>query len=123
MTADRTPDGTGAAPEAERRADGTVGESSSALQVRAGERVRTAQEYEEKYGRPDLRTRVAQAICGFQEPCEACREKADAVIPFVEQGPWFVPPSQRPSCPLSGEPCLSWTCLVDVCADATKEQP
>ena len=31
--------------------------------------------------------------------------------------PWLVPEMHRPSCPLSGEPCRSWTCLVDVCVD------
>lgn len=30
---------------------------------------------------------------------------------------WLVPPSQRPTCPLNGQPCTSWTCLVDVCVD------
>lgn len=29
--------------------------------------------------------------------------------------PWTIPPEHRPSCPLNGQPCSSWTCLVDVC--------
>jgi len=28
---------------------------------------------------------------------------------------WTVPSEHRPSCPLDGRPCTSWTCLVDVC--------
>lgn len=31
---------------------------------------------------------------------------------------WTVPPSHRPTCRVSGEPCTSWTCLFDTCADA-----
>lgn len=31
------------------------------------------------------------------------------------EGAWTVPPEHRPTCPLSGQPCTSWTCLVDVC--------
>jgi len=34
---------------------------------------------------------------------------------------WLVPESHRPTCPLSGEPCTSWTCLLDVCVDPSKE--
>lgn len=35
--------------------------------------------------------------------------------------PWLVPPDHRPTCPLNGRPCTSWTCLVDVCVDPTRE--
>lgn len=38
-----------------------------------------------------------------------------------EAARWLVPESHRPTCPLNGEPCTSWTCLVDVCVDPTKE--
>ena len=34
-----------------------------------------------------------------------------------EMRKWMVPPAHRPTCPLNGHPCTSWTCLVDVCAD------
>ncbi len=34
--------------------------------------------------------------------------------------PWLVPPEHRPTCPLDGQPCTSWTCLVDVCVDEKK---
>jgi hypothetical protein len=34
---------------------------------------------------------------------------------------WLVPRQHRPTCPLDGEPCTSWTCLVDVCVDGKKE--
>lgn len=34
--------------------------------------------------------------------------------------PWLVPPEHRPTCPVSGEPCTSWTCLVDVCVDTAE---
>ncbi len=34
-----------------------------------------------------------------------------------ERDPWVVPPMHRPTCPLDSQPCTSWTCLVDVCAE------
>lgn len=33
-----------------------------------------------------------------------------------ELGRWLVPEDQRPTCPVSGQPCTSWTCLVDACS-------
>lgn len=36
---------------------------------------------------------------------------------------WTVPVEQRPACPLDGQPCRSWTCLVDVCVDPGPSVP
>jgi hypothetical protein len=35
--------------------------------------------------------------------------------------PWTVSLEHRPTCPLDQKPCTSWTCLVDVCVDAKKD--
>lgn len=34
-----------------------------------------------------------------------------------EPDPWLVPEEHRPSCAVSGQPCSSWTCLMDRCVE------
>lgn len=39
----------------------------------------------------------------------------DCPFQVTAEDPWLVPLEHRPTCPLSGRPCTSWACLVDVC--------
>jgi hypothetical protein len=49
---------------------------------------------------------------------EAIRDRlATTLYRLTLETHWIVPDSHRPTCPLSGKPCTSWTCLLDTCTD------
>ena len=67
---------------------------------------------------------VSERMAGLQELKEAAADLqgvtahvASAVYQLEVEKHWLVPREHRPSCPISGKPCTSWTCLVDVCVD------
>jgi len=60
---------------------------------------------------------MAFEVTDYQRLIQALKERDKA-----RHSPWLVPPRHRPTCPLTKEPCTSWTCLVDVCVDAFSER-
>lgn len=58
---------------------------------------------------------------GVETTEAALRRTAGELVRLTEEAErWLVPPEHRPTCPVDGEPCKSWTCLVDVCVGKRK---
>ena len=74
---------------------------------------------------PDIVT-ISRAIEGFKGETANAIRMAERLATLLyrfeiqELGRWLVPPEHRPTCPVSGKPCTSWTCLVDVCVDESQ---
>jgi hypothetical protein len=68
-------------------------------------------------------TEISRALGEFDgavKDVQAIRNRLATLLYRIEiedLGRWLVPESHRPTCPLDGHACTSWTCLVDVCAE------
>lgn len=70
-------------------------------------------------------TRALGRLDDAAEELRAVRDTLATALYKIEMSDeirrWLVPPTHRPTCPLDNQPCTSWTCLVDVCVDAKKD--